>query len=84
MGKMKFEYIPIEGMEADAISILEGKYEGLHYHYCTVKFNELEDGQMEMKFNYNVLQKPEGFEDNIDFKNYPKNRLILKLQRRVL
>ena len=76
MSQVKFNYIPIEGLETDAISILEGEYEGLHFHYGTVSFNEKEDDTIEMKFNYNILNKPDGFEDNEDFKNFAGDLLV--------
>ena len=76
MSQVKFEYITIEGLETDAISILEGEYEGLHYHYGTVTFNEREDDTIEMKFNYNILRTPEGFEDNDNFKTFAGDLLV--------
>jgi len=76
MSQVKFEYIAIEGLETDAISILEGDYEGLHFHYGTVSFNEQEDDTIEMKFNYNILSKPDGFEDNDSFKNFAGDLLV--------
>ena len=76
MSQVKFNYIPIEGLETDAICILEGEYEGLHFHYGTVSFNEKEDDTIEMKFNYNILNKPDGFEDNEDFKNFAGDLLV--------
>jgi len=76
MSQVKFEYITIEGLETDAISILEGKYEGLHFHYGTVSFNEQEDDTIEMKFNYNILRKPDGFEDNDSFKTFAGDLLV--------
>ena len=76
MSQVKFEYIPIEGLETDAISILEGEYEGLHYHYGTVTFNEREDDTIEMKFNYNILRKPDGFVDNEEFKTFAGDLLV--------
>ncbi len=72
----KFEYIPIEGLETDAISIREGEYDGLDFHFGTVKFNELEGGQMEMKFNYNILKKPDGFEDSDKFHQFAGDLLV--------
>ena len=76
MSQVKFDYIPIEGLETDAINILEGEYEGLHYHYGTVTFNEREDDTIEMKFNYNVLRAPEGFEDDDNFKTFAGDLLV--------
>ncbi len=76
MSQVKFEYITIEGLETDAISILEGEYEGLHFHYGTVTFNEQEDDTIEMKFNYNILRKPDGFEDNDSFKTFAGDLLV--------
>ena len=72
----KFEYVPIEGLETDAISIREGDYDGLDFHYGTVRFNEREDGQMEMKFNYNILKKPDGFEDDDKFHQFAGDLLV--------
>ena len=83
MSKPKFEYIEIEGMDTDAIGILEGEYEGLHYHYGTVTFNELEDGRMEMKFNYEILRKPDGFEDDENFKNFAGDLLVHILEEQL-
>jgi len=76
MSQVKFEYITIEGLETDAISILEGEYEGLHFHYGTVTFNEREDDTIEMKFNYNILRKPDGFEDTDSFKTFAGDLLV--------
>ena len=76
MSQVKFKYIPIEGLETDAISILDGEYEGLHFHYGTVSFNEKEDETIEMKFNYNILRKPDGFEDDDSFKNFAGDLLV--------
>ena len=76
MSQVKFNYIPIEGLETDAISILDGEYEGLHFHYGTVSFNEKEDETIEMKFNYNILRKPDGFEDDDSFKNFAGDLLV--------
>ena len=72
----KFEYVPIEGLETDAISIRDGEYDGLDFHFGTVKFNELESGQMEMKFNYNILKKPDGFEDDDKFHQFAGDLLV--------
>ena len=83
MSKVNFEYIEIDGMDTDAIGILEGKYEGLHYHYGTVSFNELENGQMEMKFNYEILRKPEGFSDDEEFKDFAGNLLVHILEEQL-
>jgi len=79
----KFEYIEIEGLDTDAIGILEGEYKGLHFHYGTVSFNEQENGQMEMKFNYEILQKREGFQDDEDFKNFAGNLLVEILEEQL-
>ena len=76
MSQVKFDYIKIEGLETDAINILEGEYEGLHFHYGTVSFNEQEDDTIEMKFNYNILRKPDGFEDNDSFKTFAGDLLV--------
>jgi hypothetical protein len=81
MSKVKFEYIPVEGADTDAISILEGPYQGLHFHYGSVKFIEREDGQMEMKFNYYILRQSEGFEDNEDFKKFAGDLLVEILEK---
>ena len=83
MNQVKFKYIPIEGADTDAIGILEGDYEGLHYHYGTVSFNEQEDGQMEMKFNYEILNKPDGFEDDEKFKNFAGDLLVRILEEQL-
>ena len=83
MSKAEFEYIEIEGMDTDTIGILEGDYEGLHYHYGTVSFNEQKDGQMEMKFNYEILKKPDGFEDDEKFKNFAGDLLVRILEEQL-
>jgi hypothetical protein len=81
MSPVKFEYIPVEGADTDAISVLEGQYEGLHFHYGTVKFIEREDDQMEMKFNYHILKQPDGFEDNESFKHFAGDLLVYILEQ---
>lgn len=80
MSKVKIDYIPIEGAETDAINVLEGDYEGLHFHYGTVKFEELENGQMKMHFDYNILRKPDGFEADDEFKQFAGDLLVQILE----
>ncbi len=76
-----FEYIPIDGLDTDAIHITDGKYKGLHFHYGTVKFNEQDDGQMEMKFDYVILKKPYGFEDDEEFHRAAGDLLVHILEK---
>ena len=77
----KFEYIPIDGLETDAISIREGDYEGLDFVFGMVKFNELDTGQMQMKFNYNILKSPDGFEDGEEFHKFAGDLLVHILEK---
>ena len=77
----KFEYIPIDGLETDAISIREGEYEGLDFVFGMVKFNEMDDGQMQMKFNYEVLKRPEDFVDDEKFHKFAGDLLVEILEK---
>lgn len=83
MPQTKIDYIPIEGTETDAINVLEGDYAGLHFHYGTVKFEELDDGRMKMNFDYNILKKPDGFEETEDFKQFAGNLLVEILEEQL-
>ncbi len=76
-----FEYIPIDGLDTDAIHITDGEYKGLHFHYGTVKFNEQTGGNMEMKFDYVILKKPYGFEDDEKFHHFAGDLLVHILEK---
>ena len=62
----KYEYVdsPVNP-EVGAIKILEGDYEGLVYQYGKAAFNEREDGQCELNFQFTAFDKPE----HIDIKS---------------
>tara|TARA_Y100001938_G_C8067294_1_gene421004 strand:- start:599 stop:997 length:399 start_codon:yes stop_codon:yes gene_type:complete len=62
----KYEYVdsPVNP-EVGAIKILEGEYEGLVYQYGKAAFNERDDGQCELKFQFTAFDKPE----HIDIKS---------------
>ena len=77
----KFEYIPVEGLETDAISVREGEYDGVDFVFGMARFNELDDGQMQMQFNYDILKKPEGFNDDEKFHNFAGDLLVEILEK---
>ena len=77
----KFEYIPVDGLETDAISIREGKYDGVDFVFGMVRFNELEDEQMQMQFNYDILKKPDGFIDDENFHKFAGDLLVEILEK---
>lgn len=83
MTATKIDYIPIEGTDTDAINVLEGPYEGLHFHYGTVKFEELDDGRMKMHFDYVILKKPDEFEESEDFKQFAGDLLVQILEEQL-
>ena len=59
-----------------AIKINEGDYAGLLYQYGEVTFNERDDGQMEVKFRYNMIENPNDLEENQDMKNFMGDILV--------
>ncbi len=62
----KYEYVdsPVNP-EVGAIKILEGDFEGLVYQYGKAAFNERDDGQCELNFQFTAFDKPE----DIDLKS---------------
>ena len=63
-----------------AIKIIEGDYAGLLYQYGEVTFNERDDGQMEVKFRYNMIENPNELEENQDMKNFMGDILVELLE----
>mgnify|MGYP003128425787 CR=1 FL=1 len=63
-----------------ALKITEGVYEGLLYQYGEVNFNERDDGQMEVKFRYNMIENPNELEENQDMVNYMGDILVELLE----
>jgi len=63
-----------------AVKINEGDYSGLLYQYGEVNFNERDDDQMEVKFKYNMLENPNGVEENQDMMNFMGDILVELLE----
>tara|TARA_Y100001938_G_scaffold138341_1_gene203665 strand:+ start:691 stop:1077 length:387 start_codon:yes stop_codon:yes gene_type:complete len=63
-----------------ALKITEGDFEGLLYQYGEVNFNELDDGQMEVKFRYNMIENPKEIEENQDMVNFMGDILVELLE----
>ena len=58
----KYEYIDDEETLQCHIKLTSGKYEGLRFYYGKAKFDELGDGTAKLKFNYYVVDNPNGYE----------------------
>ena len=65
-----------ENPQIGAIKINEGDYSGLLYQYGEVNFNEREDGQMEVKFKYNIIENPNDMNENQDMMNFMGDILV--------
>ena len=81
----KYEYVdsPINP-EIGAIKILEGDYEGLVYQYGKAAFNEREDGQCELNFQFTAFDKPEGIDlESKDLYNVMGNILVEVIEEHI-
>jgi hypothetical protein len=65
-----------ENPQIGAIKINDGEFSGLVYQYGEVNFNEREDGQMEVKFKYNLIDNPNDMEENQDMMNFMGDILV--------
>ena len=65
-----------ENPQIGAIKINDGEFSGLIYQYGEVNFNEREDGQMEVKFKYNLIENPNDLEENQDMINFMGDILV--------
>ena len=65
-----------ENPQIGAIKINEGEFSGLVYQYGEVNFNEREDGQMEVKFKYNIIENPNDMKENQDMMNFMGDILV--------
>ena len=81
----KYEYVdsPVNP-EIGAIKILEGEYEGLVYQYGKAAFNEREDGQCELNFQFTAFDKPEGIDlKSKDLYNVMGNILVEVIEEHI-
>ena len=68
-----------EGDDFTCIKLVEGKYEGVIYKYNQVKFapEENEQGQIPLKFTYDIFQNPEKVDvESQDFRFYIGDILV--------
>jgi hypothetical protein len=68
-----------EGDDFTCIKLIEGKYEGVVYKYNHVKFapHENEQGQIPLKFTYDIFQNPEKVDvESQDFRFYIGDILV--------
>ena len=68
-----------EGDDFTCIKLTEGKYEGVIYKYNQVKFapEENEQGQIPLKFTYDIFQNPEKVDvESQDFRFYIGDILV--------
>ena len=68
-----------EGDDFTCIKLVEGKYEGVIYKYNQVKFapKENEQGQIPLKFTYDIFQNPEKVDvESQDFRFYIGDILV--------
>jgi hypothetical protein len=65
-----------ENPQIGAIEINDGEFSGLVYQYGEVNFNEREDGQMEVKFKYNIIKNPNDMEENQHMMNFMGDILV--------
>ena len=68
-----------EGDDFTCIKLVEGKYEGVIYKYNQVKFapEENEQGQIPLKFTYDIFQNPEKVDvESQDFRYYIGDILV--------
>ena len=69
------------------IKITEGKFKDVIYHYGKVGFakEENSEGQLPMKFDYNVIKKPNDVDtlDNQEFIDYIGDILIEVLEKQI-
>ena len=65
-----------ENPQIGAIKINDGEFSGLVYQYGEVNFNEREDGQMEVKFKYNIIENPNDMKENQDMMNFMGDILV--------
>ena len=63
-----------------AIKIQEEDFKGLVYQYWEVNFNEREDGLMEVKFRYNMIDNENELEENQEMVNFMGDILVELLE----
>tara|TARA_Y100000310_G_scaffold157482_1_gene156838 strand:+ start:452 stop:853 length:402 start_codon:yes stop_codon:yes gene_type:complete len=59
-----------------AIKITDGEYQGLLYQYGEVSFHEQDDGRMQVKFKYNMLENPTDLKEDQDMMNFMGDILV--------
>ena len=69
--------------QVGAVKINEGVYKGLLYQYGEVNFNEQDDGQMEVKFRYNMIENPNELEESQDMMNFMGDILVELLEEQL-
>ena len=75
---MNPKYTFVEGKESgeSACRIDEGVYKGVVFKYGEVDFNEMEDEQLKLSFNYYVFNGIDLIKDETDFKQVAGNILV--------
>jgi hypothetical protein len=73
-----FNYvIPEDEQTTVGIKLLTGQYKDVTYQYGKVKFEEEKEGDIYLKFIYNVIESPyEGLNEDLSFKNYIGDILV--------
>ena len=66
--------------QVGAIKIQEEDFKGLVYQYWEVNFNEREDGLMEVKFRYNMIDNENELEENQEMVNFMGDILVELLE----
>lgn len=74
-----WDYVISEGSPSIDIKVLNGPYTGTVYNYGKVKFDEEEDGNIYLRFEYNIvssIKKEKKLKKDMDFKNYIGDILV--------
>ena len=76
-----------EGKDYSCVKLTEGKFKDVIYHYGKVGFakEENEQGKLPMKFDYNVIKKPNDVDtlDNQEFLDFICDILLELLEQKV-
>ena len=83
----RYVFAQQEGKDYSCVKLTEGKFKDVIYHYGKVGFakEENSEGQLPMKFDYNVIKKPNDVDtlDNQEFIDYIGDILIELLEQKV-
>ena len=83
----RYVFAQQEGKDYSCVKLTEGKFKDVIYHYGKVGFakEENSEGKLPMKFDYNIIKKPNDVDtlDNQEFIDYIGDILIELLEQKV-